>query len=132
MQTRANGTFDVKILPLAADEGVDTGGFDRLAIDKQFNGDLSGTSKGQMAAARTPVEGSAGYVALERVTGTLNGRTGSFVLQHSATMNRTGQEMRIIVVPDSGIGELHGLVGSMQIIIQGGKHSYEFDYTISG
>ena len=132
MQMRAAGTFEVKVLPLPADDNADTGGFGRLSIDKQFSGALRGTSKGQMLAGMTAVEGSAAYVALERVTGTLNGRTGSFVLQHNGTMAGGRQEMRITVVPDSGTGELTGLAGSMKIIIEGGKHSYEFDYTIGG
>jgi hypothetical protein len=132
MKTKATGTFEVKVLPLPADDKVDTGGFGRLSIDKQFSGALNGTSKGQMVAGMTAVEGSAAYVALERVSGTLNGRTGTFVLQHNGVMTRGAQEMRITVVPDSGTGELTGLAGTMKIIIEGGKHSYEFEYTIGG
>jgi hypothetical protein len=130
MKMQATGTFDVKVLPLPADDSVDTGGFGRLSIDKQFSGALKGTSKGQMVAGMTAVEGSGAYVALERVTGTLNGRTGTFVLQHNGVMSRGAQEMRITVVPDSGTGELTGLTGAMKIIIAGGKHSYEFEYSI--
>lgn len=132
VKTRATGAFEVKVLPLPADEAVDTGGFGRLSLDKQFTGDLIGTSRGQMLAASTEVEGSAGYVALERVSGTLNGRTGTFILQHNGTMSGRGQEMRITVVPDSGTGELTGIGGTMKIIIEEGKHSYEFDYTMDG
>lgn len=132
VETQATGAFDVKVNPLAADEGVDTGAFDRLSLDKRFTGGLEGTSRGQMIAAGTAVEGSAAYVALERVTGTLNGRTGSFILQHNGTMSRGAQELRITVVPDSGTGELIGLAGTMKIIIEGGKHSYEFDYALGG
>lgn len=132
VKTRATGTFEVKVLPLAADEGADTGGFGRLSIDKRFSGDISGTSRGQMVAANTAVEGSAAYVALERVSGTLSGRTGTFVLQHNGTMSRGTGKMSITVVPDSGTGELTGLAGTMQIIIEAGKHSYEFEYTIGG
>lgn len=128
MSKRAAGTFEVKVLPLPADDTVDTGGFGRLSIDKQFTGALTGTSKGQMVAGMTAVEGSGAYVALERVTGTLNGRNGSFILQHSGTMSGGKQELRITVVPDSGTGELAGLSGTMKIIIEGGKHSYEFEY----
>ena len=132
MRKQAAGTFEVKVLPLPADEGVDVGGFGRLSIDKQFSGALTGTSKGQMLAGMTVVEGSGAYVALERVTGSLNGRTGSFVLQHSGTMSGGKQELRITVVPDSGTGELVGLTGAMKIIIEGGKHSYEFEYSSGG
>lgn len=130
MKGQATGTFEVKVVPMAADEGVDTGGFGRLSLDKRFTGDLTGTSVGQMIAARTEVDGSAGYVALERVSGTLNGRTGTFILQHSGTMSAGSQEMRITVVPDSGTGELTGIAGTMKIIIEDGEHSYEFEYML--
>jgi hypothetical protein len=128
--THAAGTFDVKVLPLPADDNVDTGGFGRLSIDKQFSGALTGTSKGQMLAGMTAVAGSAAYVALERVNGTLNGRQGSFILQHNGTMAGGKQELRITVVPDSGTGDLAGLAGTMEIVIEGAKHSYEFEYAI--
>ena len=127
---QATGTFEVKVAPLPADDSVDTGGFGRLSIDKAFSGGLSGTSKGQMVGAFTAVEGSAGYVALERVTGTLNGRKGSFILQHNGTMQRGISTMIVGVVPDSGTEDLTGLSGTMQIIIEGKKHSYVFDYTL--
>ena len=126
---QAKGTFEVRVVPLAADEGTDTGGFGRLSIDKTFSGDLTGSSKGQMVGAFTAVEGSAGYVALERVTGTLNGKKGSFILQHSGTMKKGVSTMLVTVVPDSGTEELTGLAGAMEIIIEGKKHSYVFDYT---
>ena len=127
---QARGTFEVKVVPLAADEGTDTGGFGRLSLDKTFNGDLAATSKGQMVGAFTAVEGSAGYVALERVTGSLNGRRGTFILQHSGSMTRGTQTIIVTVVPDSGTDELAGLAGAMQIIIEGKKHSYLFEYTL--
>jgi hypothetical protein len=127
---QAMGTFEVKVVPLAADEGVDTGGFGRLSIDKTFSGDLAGTSKGQMVGAFTAVEGSAGYVALERVTGSLGGRNGTFILQHSGSMSRGTQSIIVTVVPDSGTGDLTGLTGTMQIIIEGKKHSYVLDYSL--
>jgi hypothetical protein len=127
---QAKGTFEVKVVPLASDEGTDTGGFGRLSIDKTFSGDLTGSSKGQMVGAFTAVEGSAGYVALERVTGHLNGRKGSFVLQHSGSMTRGTPSIIVTVVPDSGTEELSGLAGTMEIIIEGKKHSYIFDYTL--
>lgn len=130
MNSHARGAFDVKTIPQPADEeGVAIG---RLLLDKQFHGDLEATSKGQMLAVRTGVANSAGYVAMEQVTGTLLGRTGSFALQHSGTVNRGEQELLITVVPDSGTGELAGLMGTMMIIIEGGKHSYDFEYSIDG
>ena len=128
MNSHARGAFDVKTIPQPADEeGVAIG---RLLLDKQFHGDLEATSKGQMLAVRTGVANSTGYVAMEQVTGTLLGRTGSFALQHSGTMNRGEQELLITVVPDSGTAELAGLMGTMMIIIEGGKHSYDLEYSI--
>lgn len=127
--SRATGTFEVKLAPLAAD-GNDAATFSRMSIDKQFHGDLEGASKGQMVAAMTEVKGSAGYVAIERVTGTLQGRSGTFVLQHSGTMTRGEPHLSVTVVPDSGTGGLVGLTGKMAIIITHGKHSYEFEYLL--
>jgi hypothetical protein len=101
-----------------------------MAIDKIFRGDLEGTSKGEMLAAGTPVKGSAGYVAIEKVSGTLEGRQGTFILQHSGTMNRGAAQLTVTVVPDSGTGQLTGLSGRMNIVIEAGNHSYEFDYTL--
>ena len=130
MTIQARGDFAVKLNPLATSDTTEGSPLARMSIDKQLHGDLEATSKGEMLAAGTPVKGSAGYVAIERVTGTLHGRNGSFVLQHSATMNRGTPQLSITVVPDSGTGELVGLTGKMNIIIEGGKHSYEFDYAI--
>jgi hypothetical protein len=110
---------------------VPDAGIGRMLLDKRFAGDLEATSKGQMLAVRTAVEGSAGYVALELVEGALAGRNGTFVLQHTGTMERGAQQLSVTVVPDSGTGELEGLAGRMQIIIAEGKHSYQFDYTLS-
>src|ERR1022692_3743197 len=123
----ASGTFEVKITPQPAD-GEDPA-VGRMAIDKQFHGDLEATSKGQMLAAVTSVKGSAGYVAIEQVTGSLRGRSGTFVLQHSGTMTRGTPQLIVSVVPDSGTGELVGLTGTMTITIADGKHSYDFEYT---
>jgi len=125
----ARGTFDVKVMPQAADNPAG-GPFSRLFLDKQFHGDLDGTSKGQMLGAGTAVEGSAAYVALELVSGTLSGRRGSFILQHTGTMKKGAPTMTVTVVPDSGTDQLTGLEGRMTIIIEGGKHSYDFDYTL--
>ena len=122
----ATGTFDVTLAPQAdADSAIG-----RMSIDKQFHGDLDGTSKGTMLASMTAIPSSAGYVALEKVTGTLHGKRGTFALQHSGTMNRGAQSLTITVVPDSGTDELAGIFGSMKIIIEGKKHSYEFEYTL--
>ena len=129
--TQARGTFDVKLKPQSWVEGADDATLGRRVIDKQFHGDLEAVSAGQMLSAGTEVKGSAGYVAIERVTGTLQGKKGSFVLQHNATMNRGVPQLNIIVVPDSGTGELVGLTGTMNIIIADGKHSYEFDYALT-
>jgi hypothetical protein len=128
MTKRASGTFEVKLDPQAPDEKSPNVG--RMLLDKQFHGDLEGTSKGQMLTAMTAVQGSAGYVAIEQVTGTLQGRTGTFVLQHSGIMNRSTPNLTISVVPDSGTGQLQGLAGKMDIQIEGGKHSYVFEYTL--
>lgn len=130
MTTRASGTFEVKMSPQAPDEGEPDAGIGRMLLDKRFAGDLEGTSKGQMLAAMTGVAGSAGYVAIEQVTATLAGRSGTFVLQHSGTMTRGTPELKVSVVPDSGTGELEGLTGTMQIIIDEGRHSYVFEYTL--
>ncbi len=131
MTNHARGTFDVKVVPQAPDDA--TGGpFSRLFLDKQFHGDLEGASKGQMLGAGTAVEGSAGYVALELFSGTLNHRRGSFILQHNGTMIKGVPNLIVTVVPDSGTDELTGIAGKMTIIIAGGKHSYEFEYTLAG
>ena len=130
MTQRATGTFEVKIGPLEAynkNEGASAG---RMSIDKQFRGDLDATSKGEMLAAGTATKGSAGYVAIERVTGSLKGKSGSFALQHSGTMNRGAPQLTVTVVPDSGTDQLTGLAGKMAIIIADGKHSYEFEYSL--
>jgi len=132
VKTHASGTFDVKLSPLTTSDTTEGSPLARMSIDKQLHGDLDATSKGEMLAAGTAVKGSAGYVAIERVTGTLHGRTGSFVLQHSATMTRNTPELSITVVPDSGTGELVGLAGKMMITITNGNHFYEFEYTLAG
>jgi hypothetical protein len=134
---RAIGTFEVKLTPqvlndVASNEISDTPApaLSRMLIDKEFHGELQATSQGQMLAARTEIPGSAGYVALERVSGSLHGRSGAFVLQHNGTMTRGVPELTITVVPDSGTGELLGLAGAMTIKIDDGKHSYQFEYTL--
>jgi Protein of unknown function (DUF3224) len=132
MTQHASGAFDVKVTPQKPDTQIArTANLGRLTIDKRFHGDLEASAKGEMLATQSDVKGSAGYVALERVTGKLQGRTGSFVLQHSATMKRGEPESTITVVPDSGTGELTGLSGTMRIeVAPDGGHSYEFDFRI--
>ena len=132
MSQRATGSFDVKVTPQKPDTQIArAANLSRLTIDKRFHGDLEGISKGEMLALQTEVKGSAGYVALERVTGKLKGRSGSFVLQHSATMNRGEPDAHISVVPDSASGELRGLSGKMIIsVASDGTHSYEFDFRL--
>jgi Protein of unknown function (DUF3224) len=125
----ARGTFQVKLNPQATDGDPRLG---RLTIDKQFQGDLEATSKGQMLTGGSIVKGSAGYVAMELVTGKLHGRSGSFILQHTGTMDRGKPSLSVTVVPDSGTDDLAGLTGKMSIIIADGKHSYEFEYALDG
>jgi len=129
MTTHASGTFEVKMTPQSDDkaEGASVGKF---SLDKNFQGDLQGTSKGEMLAVSTSIPGSAGYVAMEQVTGTLSGRTGTFALQHTGTMNRGAPQLSVTVVPDSGTGQLVGLAGKMDIKISEGKHFYDFEYTL--
>jgi len=131
MTTTASGTFEVKTAPQAPDDKAGSSAVGRLLLDKVFHGGLEGTSKGQMLAFSSSVQGSAGYVAIEEVTGTLNGLKGTFVLQHSGTMTRGTPHLTITVVPDSGTDQLRGLAGKMMIEIAGGKHSYTFEYTIN-
>jgi len=130
VKTHASGTFEVKLNPQSSDEDADGTGLGRLTLDKQFHGDLSATSTGEMLSAGTSVKGSAGYVAIERVRGTLDGHSGTFILQHSGTMTRGTPQLTITVVPDSGTGGLEGISGTMSINIVNGKHFYEFDYTL--
>ena len=124
---RATGTFDVKMTP-QADAGFEVG---RMTIEKQFHGAIDGTSRGMMLSSANATFTDAGYVAIEKVTGTLDGKRGSFVLQHNSTMQKGVATQSITVVPESGSGELAGLRGSMVNIIEGKKHSYEFEYTIT-
>jgi ketosteroid isomerase-like protein len=125
---KATGTFEVRLAPLDVHDAGDGAKLGRMSIEKTLTGDLKGTSRGEMLTAGTEVKGSAGYVAVERFTGTLGGRSGSFTLQHAATMNRGDGRLAIEVVPDSATGELTGLTGTMSIEIADGKHSYVFEY----
>lgn len=126
----AAGPFDVKITHHEDESGDPM--LNRMTLDKQYHGDLEATGKGQMLTAGTEVKGSGAYVAIERVTGTLKGHSGSFMLQHSGTMAQGVPQLSIMVVPDSGTGELKGLSGKMMInIAADGKHSYDLEYSLS-
>lgn len=130
MTHRATGPFDVKLTPQPPE--AENPALGRMTIDKQFHGELEAVSQGQMLSAVTSTKGSAGYVALESVSATLGGRKGTFVLQHSGTMDRGQSQLIVSVVPDSGTAGLRGLSGNMQIRIEpGGQHFYDFDYQIS-
>lgn len=127
----AKGTFEVKLTPVPMTEGAGTATMARQTIAKLWHGDLEGTSAGEMLAAMSPVQGSAGYVAVERVTGVLHGKRGSFVLQHTGVMTRGTPSLVVTVVPDSGTDELAGMTGMLKIIIEKGKHFYELEYSLS-
>ena len=126
----AKGTFEVTLKPLVLADAEAGEKLGRMSFNKQFSGDLVGTSRGEMLSAQTDVKGSAGYVAIERVAGTLAGHKGSFVFQHSALMDHGKPQSTIVVVPDSGTEELAGIAGHFRIDIKDGKHFYEFDYTL--
>jgi hypothetical protein len=131
MSAIAKGMFTVEMKPQSepnVGEGVSLG---RMSLEKSFEGDLTATSRGEMLTALTPVKGSAGYVAVERVTGTLNGRGGSFVFQHTGVMNRGAQQLSITVVPDSGTEALAGISGTFTLNVVEGKHFYEFEYSLA-
>lgn len=126
---KISGVFEVKLSPLGFSvQGIDGMNLGRMSIDKQFKGALEATSKGEMLSAMTSVKDSAGYVAIEQVSGVLAGKKGSFVLQHFGTMKQGADRLILEVVPNSGSGELSGLAGKMAIKIEGGQHCYEFDY----
>ena len=130
MTRHAEGTFDVKMTPLAADDATAGSPISRYSGVKQFHGDLDGTSKVEMLSAGDPAKGNAGYVAIEYITGNLQGHTGSFALQHTGTMEGGNYKLSVTVVPGTGTGELTGIAGTFNIIIASGKHSYTFDYTL--
>jgi hypothetical protein len=130
MTSRASGTFDVKMTPQATGGEADRATLGRFSIDKKFHGDLDATSKGEMLAAGTDTKGSAGYVAIERASGTLHGRSGAFYLQHNGIMTRGVGRLTVEVVPDSGTDQLVGLTGKIEIRIENGKHFYDFEYTL--
>ena len=130
MSAIAKGSFSVELKPQAEPSAADGVSLGRMSLDKKFEGDLIAVGKGEMLTALTPVKGSAGYVAIERVTGTLHGRSGSFVFQHTGTMNQGAQQLSISVVPGSGTGVLAGITGTLELSIVEGKHFYEFEYAL--
>ena len=131
MTIRATGKFEVKLVPQTT-EGFDEGGaLGRMTIDKVFTGDIEGTSKGQMLMAMASVKTSAAYVAVERVTGSVHGKKGTFAMHHTGVMNRGAPSLAVVIVPDSGTGELAGISGTLNIIIEKGVHSYELEYDIA-
>lgn len=131
MTAHATGTFEVRMQPQSHDPAPGAA-LGRMSLDKTFHGELEGTGKGEMLTAMTETEGSAVYVAIERVSGTLHGRAGTFALAHVGTVTRGAQELSIRVVPDSGTGELAGIAGTLAIRVDGGKHFYDLAYTLPG
>jgi len=131
MTKHATGTFEVQMIS-QSENANDGNTLARMTGEKQFHGAIEGTSKVEMLSAVTATKGSAAYVAIERVLATLDGRTGTFVLQHSGTMTRGTPMLSVTVVPDSGTGRLAGISGSMTIKIEDGKHFYDFEYTMGG
>lgn len=129
-QMQAKGTFDITMTPQAPAEGIAAAQLGRMTLDKRYQGDLEATSLGEMLAAGTAVDGSAGYVAMERVQGRLHGREGGFVLLHRGVMDRGRPDLQVQVVPDSGTGDLVGLSGTLTIAIEQGRHHYSLDYRL--
>ena len=127
---RATGSFEVTLNPMPMDNSRSIEGVGSMAIDKQYHGELEATGQGQMLTGGTAIKNSAGYVAIERVAGTLKGRKGSFILQHNGVMTRGTPSLVISIVPDSGTDQLDGLRGTMSIRIEGGKHFYDLTYTL--
>lgn len=130
MSESASGTFEVKMAPINVANVASDPALGLAALAKTWHGDLEGTSQGKMLSAGTAMKGSAAYVAMEKVEGTLKGRSGTFILQHAAVMNRGSATMGIVIVPDSGTGELAGVSGTLTINVEAGVHSYKLDYTL--
>lgn len=126
MSDQARGEFDVKVVPISGKEEP----LGRMSIDKTYHGDLDATGTGQMMASRDERTGAAVYVAIETVTGTLKGRKGSFMLAHRGMMSAAGHELNVVIVPASGTDGLTGISGDLEIIIEGGKHSYVLRYAL--
>ncbi len=130
MTLTAKGTFTITMIPPPAGEGAGRLSVGRMFIDKHYSGDLTGTGQGEMLSAGNPAAGSASYVAIEHVTGTLNGRSGSFALQHAGTMHAGRSDLTIAIVPGSGTGDLFGIEGKLTLDIAGGQHAWQIDYTL--
>ncbi|MES2742382.1 MAG: DUF3224 domain-containing protein [Pseudomonadota bacterium] len=128
---KAIGTFEVTVKPETLSDVAAGAGLGRMSLDKRYQGPLEATSQGEMLSAMGTRQGSAGYVAIERVTGVLGGRSGSFFLQHSGTMTRGTPTLGVSVVPDSGSGQLAGLSGMLHIRVEDGRHFYDFDYQLA-
>ena len=127
---RASGSFEISMQSLANEDVSADPMLGRFLLTKKFTGDLEASARGHMLSAGTATRGSAGYVAIDQVTGSLDGRTGSFVLQHSGSMKRGAPNLLVMVVPDSGTGELAGITGTLSINIVEGKHFYDFLYSL--
>lgn len=132
MTEHISGSFDVKMTPESMHDAATGSGIGRMSLSKRYHGDLDATGVGEMLAAMTATPGSGGYVALERVDGSLQGCAGTFLLQHTGTMTRGTPQLSVTVVPDSGTGALAGLSGRLAIRIEGGGHFYDFDYALDG
>ncbi len=130
MTGKARGTFEIQMSPQSQEEKIDGVSVSRQSADKQYSGDIEGSGKGEMLAALTNVKTSQAYAGIERVVGTLQGRKGTFLLQHTGTMTAATRDLKVTVVPDSGTGQLVGLSGKMMINVVNGKHLYEFDYML--
>jgi hypothetical protein len=130
MTQHATGTFEVKMQPQGEGDVAEGSSLGRMSLDKRFSGDLEATGKGEMLAARSDVPTSAAYVAIERVSGSLHGRQGSFALVHKGVMTQAAQRLEIEVVPDTGTGQLKGLAGTLGIRIEDGRHYYDFEYSL--
>jgi hypothetical protein len=127
---KVSGEFNVKLVPEILAEGSEGTGIERMTLDKRYHGALAATGRGEFLSFRSPVPTSAVYVAIEKVDGALEGRTGSFMLQHAGVMGGTQAGLRIVIAPDSGTGELAGIAGTLAIRIESGKHYYDLDYTL--
>ena len=128
----ATGSFEVQMHPQGPGDAGAGSSLGRMSLDKQFSGDLQAVGKGEMLSARSDIPSSAAYVAIERVTGTLHGRSGSFALVHRGVMSASGQVLSIEVVPDTGTDELAGLSGTLDIRIDAGRHYYDLEYSLPG
>ena len=130
MKRQARGTFAVKTMPLPPSQATNGTNIGRWSLDKQYEGDLVAASTGEMLGAGQPASGTAGYVAIEQVTGTLHDLTGTFALQHSGTMNGGDFSLNVLIVPASGTGDLEGITGTLTITQTEGTHTYDLTYTL--